>query len=150
MSVFHHFLKIFLVLSLYMLDQDPYRLSLDPDPYQSSPWIRIRNNFSHPGSGSLSKCYGSGFSYFFIRNRIQGNDRYGFHGSGSATLSLTDRFPLFFSEKLINKTSRIRCQPSISAPAKKSSTWKLNKRIHILAKDNLKKYETLASPQDRV
>ena len=38
MSVFHHFLKIFLVLSPFLLD---------PDPYQSSPWIRIRNEFFH-------------------------------------------------------------------------------------------------------
>ena len=34
----HHFLKIFLVLSPFLLD---------PDPYQSSPWIRIRNEFFH-------------------------------------------------------------------------------------------------------
>ena len=56
MSVFHHFLKIFLVLSPFLLDPDPYRFCLDPDPYrfcldpdayQSSPWIRIPNEFFH-------------------------------------------------------------------------------------------------------
>ena len=32
-----------------MLDPDPYCFCLDPDPYQSSPWIRIwiRNEFFH-------------------------------------------------------------------------------------------------------
>ena len=44
-SVFHHFLKVFLVLSPFLLDPDPYRFCLDPDQYQSSPWIRIRNEF---------------------------------------------------------------------------------------------------------
>ena len=47
MSVFHPFLKIFLVLSPFLLDPDPYCFFLDPDPYQSSPWIRIRNEFFH-------------------------------------------------------------------------------------------------------
>ena len=56
MSVFHHFLKIFLELSPFLLDPDPYHFCLDPDPYhfcldpdpsQSSPWIRIRNEFFH-------------------------------------------------------------------------------------------------------
>ena len=47
MSVFHHFLKIFLVLSLFLLYPDPYCFCLDPDLYQSSPWIRIRNEFIH-------------------------------------------------------------------------------------------------------
>ena len=45
MSVFHPFLKIFLVLSPFLLDPDPYCFFLDPDPYQSSPWIWIRNEF---------------------------------------------------------------------------------------------------------
>ena len=31
----------------FLLDPDPYRFCLDPDPYQSSPWIRIRNEFFH-------------------------------------------------------------------------------------------------------
>ena len=60
MSIFHHFLKIFLVLSPFLLDldpdpyhfcldPDPYYFCLDPDPYQSSPWIqiRVRNKFFH-------------------------------------------------------------------------------------------------------
>ena len=49
MSVFHPFLKIFLVLSPFLLDPDPYCFCLDPDPYQISPWIqiRIRNEFIH-------------------------------------------------------------------------------------------------------
>ena len=50
MSVFHHFLKIFLnflVLSPFLLDPDPYCFCLDPDPYHSLPWIRIRNEFFH-------------------------------------------------------------------------------------------------------
>ena len=49
MSVFIHFLKIFLVLGPFLLDPDPYRFCLDPDPYQSSPRIRIRirNEFFH-------------------------------------------------------------------------------------------------------
>ena len=47
MSVFHHFLKIFLVLSPFLLDPDKYCFCLDPDPYQNLPWIRIRNEFFH-------------------------------------------------------------------------------------------------------
>ena len=47
MGVFNHFLKIFLVLSPLILDPDPNRFSLDPDPYQSLPWIPIRNKFCH-------------------------------------------------------------------------------------------------------
>ena len=49
MSVFIHFLKIFLVLGPFLLDLDMYHFCLDPDPYQSSPWIRIqiRNKFFH-------------------------------------------------------------------------------------------------------
>ena len=55
MGVFHHFSKIFLVLksSPFLLDPDPdpdpdpYCFCLDPDPYQSSPWIRIHNEFFH-------------------------------------------------------------------------------------------------------
>ena len=61
MSVFHHFLKIFLVLSSFLLDPDldPYYFWLDPDPYQSSPWIQIRNASLHIlESGSISKLYG--------------------------------------------------------------------------------------------
>ena len=48
MSVFHPFLKIFLVLSPFLLDPDQC-LCPDPDPYpyQSSSWIRIRNEFFH-------------------------------------------------------------------------------------------------------
>ena len=55
MGVFHHFLKILLVLKSipFLLDPDPdpdpdpYCFCLDPDPYQSSPWIRIHNKFFH-------------------------------------------------------------------------------------------------------
>ena len=28
-------------------DADPYRFCLDPDPFQSLPWNRIRNEFFH-------------------------------------------------------------------------------------------------------
>ena len=58
-TFFYHLLKIFLVLIPFLLYLDPYRFCLDPDPYQSSLWIRIRYEFLHPGSGSVSKLYGS-------------------------------------------------------------------------------------------
>ena len=45
MSVFHQFLKIFLVLIPFLLDLDPYCFCLEPDPYQSSSWFRIHNEF---------------------------------------------------------------------------------------------------------
>ena len=49
MSVFHHFLKIFLVLSTFLLDPDSYEFCLDPylNPYQTLPWIPIRNKFCY-------------------------------------------------------------------------------------------------------
>ena len=59
---FYHIFKFFLVFNPFFLDPDPYIFLLDPDSYQSSSWIRIRNEFlSHPGSGSVpvSKGYGS-------------------------------------------------------------------------------------------
>ena len=43
--MFYHILKNFLVLSPFLLDPDPLSFYQDPDPYQSSPWIRIRNEF---------------------------------------------------------------------------------------------------------
>ena len=58
MSVFHHFFKIFLVLSPSSLDPDPYRFCLDPDPYRSSPWIRIRIEV-RPGSESVTNFFTS-------------------------------------------------------------------------------------------
>ena len=38
-----------MVLSPFLLNTDPdrYRFCLDPDPYQSTPWIRLRNEFFH-------------------------------------------------------------------------------------------------------
>ena len=50
---FYQILKIFLVLNpsfILCQDQSPYRFRLDPDPYQSSVWIRfrIRNEFFQP------------------------------------------------------------------------------------------------------
>ena len=48
MNILNHFSKIFLVLSPFLLDTDPFSFCLDPDPF------RI---FSHPGSGSVWKLY---------------------------------------------------------------------------------------------
>ena len=47
--MFYHILKNFLVLNPFLLDPDLYHFCQDPDPYQSSPWIRIRilNKFFH-------------------------------------------------------------------------------------------------------
>ena len=47
--MFYHILKNFLLLNPFLLDPDPdpYRFCQDPDPYQSSAWIRIRNEFFH-------------------------------------------------------------------------------------------------------
>ena len=47
--VFLSHFKDFLDLNPFFLDPDPYRFCLYPDPYQSSPWIRvrIRNEFFH-------------------------------------------------------------------------------------------------------
>ena len=39
---FHHILEISWYLILFFLDPDLYHFCLDPDPYQISPWIRIR------------------------------------------------------------------------------------------------------------
>ena len=39
--------------TFFCLELGPYRFCLNPDPYQSSVWIRIRNEFfSYPESGS--------------------------------------------------------------------------------------------------
>ena len=47
MSVFHTLFEDF--PGTFLLDPDPdrYRFFLDPDPYQSSSWIGIRNEFFH-------------------------------------------------------------------------------------------------------
>ena len=44
---FSSLIEDFLVFSPFLLDPDPNCFCLDLDPYQSSPWIRIRNKFFH-------------------------------------------------------------------------------------------------------
>ena len=60
MNIFYHILKIFLVLN-------PIRL--DPDPYQSSSWIPIRNEFfSIPGSGSTTLTWENRTENYIYKN----------------------------------------------------------------------------------
>ena len=53
---FHPFLKIFLVLSPFLLDSDPYWVCLDPDPYQNDtdpPQCYLEQN-KHFGFATIS------------------------------------------------------------------------------------------------